>query len=1636
MKRLVSSIFFIFSAFAVAAQMDNEWIQYHQPYLRIPIGVEGMYRISYDQLQHAGFPLTGHPEFLQLFHRGTEQAIIFHGSDDGLINAGDYIEFYGLGNDGTLDSTLYEHQDYQPHKLYNLFSDTTSYFLTYGDVPGKRIQALASYPSDEVIEPFHWAERLLILKESYSGGVNYGNVQKTVFDRGEGWMGAQITQGREVSYTLTGITDAYIQSVKPRLNLLLTGRGPMVHQVEVFAGTRLLTVITFQGYESYLHSQELEWSDVNADGTVVIRIRVTGSAGADRMSANYMQLEFPQKLIMSGAEKIFRLHAHAATTALLKIENAPSNLRLFDITDPSAVRQIAGQVNTTFDAVVPAATTSRRLLATSAPKLTSKMTRVSFRQITPGMQNYVIITHPSLRKPARGYTDPVKAYGEYRHLPEGGGFDTLIVNIDQLYDQFNYGEASPRAIYQFMKFLSQGKPPDYLFLIGKGLDVNYGYRRNPGAFTVYRDLVPTAGFPAADMTFTTGLSGVAHTPGVATGRLAANTPADVASYLNKVKEHDRLPFDDLRRKRILHLSGGIEQNEPIIFRGILKDFEPLAENIFLGGQVQAIAKQSTDIKLINIADEVNAGLGLITFFGHSAPNTLDFDIGLVTDPVMGYNNAEKYPFMLMNGCDAGSYFLNSAIPGENWINTPDKGAIGFIAHSAYGLLSGLQRYSSTFYEVAFSDPVFIHKGVGKVQQEVSRRYVERYGAAANDISQTQQMVLLGDPAIKIFGAGKPDYAIDADGFSVSAFQGGNITALSDSFKVSIPVRNFGIAIDSVIRVQVIREFGGQQIEYDTVIAGVLSTDTVTMVIRNKDNEGFGINTFHVHIDADDLVDELDETNNTITYRFFIPLNGTQNLYPYDYSIVKSSDVNLTFQYTDLLAAERAYILEVDSTATFDSEFLKTFNVSSGVLVKQPVTLAPKDSTVYYWRTKVAAPLDSESKEWMTSSFLYISDGPEGWAQMQFPQWEKNAVAGLVKDPEIRGLSFQETVSDIAVKTFSSASGKPRDSVSFKVNGVEFNLSHEGDGCRNNTINLVAFNRKSTQPYAGIYFKWYELLYQYGGRRLLCGREPYVINSFTASELNTGNNDDLSQYIDNVENGDSVVLFNIGDAGFGQWPEVARQKLSELGISTTQLDGLPNGDAVVIFARKGSAPGTAQVYHAPSPTPSIEVKRTIAGRFSAGSMSSVVIGPALRWDRFVARVREVGVADRFSFSLIGIGPDGESDTLATGLDTGRDLSFISASAYPYLKVIFNASDDVDLTSAQLAKWFVLYEPVAEGLSFYSDALAAETVSEGASVTRRFGFVNVSEKSFPDSLVVRYGLVNHASGAPSASTMRIAAPAPGDTTLFSVVFNTISKNGMNDAEVFVNPRVTPENNYDNNVIVLKEHVNVVRDLLDPVLQVTFDGRELPNNAYVSSSPEIMIRLWDESVYMPQQDTLGMKIFLAYGCDEGNGCEYTPVYFDRDDIRWYPAADTSDFEVYFTPRDLPEGRYVLRVEARDGSGNSSGDSPYEIAFRVAKGTAPIVGQPYPNPFSNETNFEILIPGDDIRSYSWNLQIIAANGVTVATFAGKDGDVRSGGNSVQWNGRGDDGRYLPDGIFFYRLILSGGGERLESSGKLALIR
>lgn len=1641
MKRLFFTFFSLFLGLQAYAQYGNEWVKFNQPYYKIPVAKNGLYRLTYADLQNAGFPVsTTNPSSIQIFHRGIEQRIRIAGDTDGVFHPSDYIEFYGVKNTGISDTELYE-PGTQPHQYYNLYSDTTSYFLTVNlSQPGLRMEPFSEVNFGLPAETFHTDERLMVLADQYSTGIRYDVIQNTFFETGEGWTGAQISTGGFIDYTFTNLVNTSPASGNPVLEIQVVGREASNQQVEILVGpstpSRVFGFQTVTEFQTATLSGALNWSDIGADGKLVIRVRVISG----RLSASYIKLTCPQTFNAAGAsEKVFMLNANAGNKSYVEIQNAAPNTQLFDITYPDNPVPIGEPGSGLLKRVIENTSSPRKILATSVFS-TPPVKRVSFRNIIAASGEYVIISNKALMKPAAPYTDVVKAYAAYRASPEGGAYDTLVVDMDQLYNQFNYGQVSPLAISRFMRYLVENGNPKFLFLIGKGLDVAYGYHRNPSGFG-FKDLVPTAGMPASDIYFTAGLAGNGYEPAVATGRITASTPQQVAAYLNKVKEMEAQPFDALWRKNLLHLSGGLLAGEPEEFKSYLQELEPSAKGYYLGGYVTAISKSNTGFEIFNISEHVNKGLNLVTLFGHSSPGQNDVNIGFVSAPDLGYNNTGKYPMFLINGCNAGDFFATTTRYGEDWINTASKGAVGFMANTSFGYSPYLRGYSRAFYSIGYGDSVFIHKGVGEIQKEVVRQTTNDDTSLAM-ITQAQQMLLLGDPAVALLGANKPDYEVNNTRVFAESYTSEPITALSDSFALKIIVRNFGRAKEDTLDVSVTRTLNDNStVTYDSTFLPVLYSDTLTFNIP-RDNKGFGTTTFTVTIDPLNKAAELNEDNNTASFTMLIALNAARGLYPQDFAIVNSLTTNLVVQSSNLLDEARDFVIQLDTTDTFDSPYKQEFVVNGKIVMKQVNLIASVDTLAYYWRVRLAQAGANESGQWAMTSFTYIKDGSEGWAQVHFPQYNSNETIGLVKDTEGRKLELKETVTDVAIKTFGvdhpgfvtftneffTRTYHPE--LSIKVDGTEYHplsLIETAQllACRKNSINLIAFNKTTALPYMPVFV-------QYPDARA-CGRRPEIITNYSISDIANGDRD-LIQYITNVGVGDSVILFSLGSPGYASWPATVFTKLGELGISSGQITTLQAGEPVIIFARKGSAPGSAVVKRtsvAPEQAQPLLEEATVTGRYVSGEMRSSLIGPATAWKKitFAAAVSELPQTDEFSFDVIRISLEGTKDEWLQGVTVAEvDLTGVDAVQYPYLQLVFHATDEINLTSPQLKNWVVEYTPAPEGVLTYAGTTVSQKLHEGESFTNSYGFLNISEKLFSDSLLVQYTVYNKTLRTSDVRTKRIMAPAPGTETSFDLTYHTESKAGLNDVKVFVNPRVLPELYYDNNELLLADFLDVQGDIFNPVLDVTIDGRYVMDGDYVSASPEIVIKVWDENPVTFIADTTGVKIFLKYPGAPAT----TPVYFSRGDVQWFPATSVSDFRVEFRPLSLPEGTYTLQINAADSKGNPGGKEPYVLNFKVLADNSIVIEKPYPNPSAYDVYFKIILTGDQ-HPDALQLEIINANGQTVTVFTTHDLFV--GTNVLMWQRQNAAGGTVPEGMYLYRMILTRSGKQVKTAnGKIIL--
>ena len=1643
MKHLKVYIILVFCSlgFANAQPYGNEWIDATQEYFKVETGADGIFKLTYANLNAAGFPVSSvDPRRIQLFHRGQEVAIYVEGEGDAVFDPSDYIEFYGQANDGTLDAELYQPASSQPHSFYNLYSDTTAYYLTYYQVSanGKRMSTPNPFTGPSA-DTYHLNEQLDVYTEEYSQGLTLSSYAAlTQFDVGEGFTGTRITENSNPvkDIILTGIDQTVVSGPDPQLQLLLVGRNFTSHNitVEVGSSTGALVVLgtyTFEQFNPLLIDESIPWSAISAAGDLIIRITQNDN-GDDTINSNisvsYAKLVFAQDFDMNVAlSKKFYLQAKTNGGNTIQITNTPTNAKVYDITDPENVSRI---IDTEIDPNTVKcgfedATATKVLWVTDPNPIEPTVEPVSFRSMDISA-NYIVISHSSLMQSAGGFSDAVRAYAGYRSTSAGGGYDTLVVDIQQLYDQFSYGEITPLAIYHFMHYMVDKGDPSYLFLVGKALLVqNKFYRRSKSDFTYY-DLVPTAGQPGSDLAFTAGLNGSIYQAGVPTGRLGASSSQEVIDYLNKVIEKESTPFDALWRKKLLHLSGGNSEDELNQFRTYVDSYKGIAESYFLGGNVTTQSKSTTSsVEFVNVTEEVNNGLNQITFFGHSAPNITDIDIGFVSDPVNGYTNKGKYPLVVMNGCNAGNIYGDSYIFGEDWILTPDKGSTGVIAHTSYGFSTILNVWSNLFYSMGYGDLNYMDKSVGVIMQNVGKNMSEQLGGTINYyyIAQIQQMGLHGDPAINLFGTQLPDYELSKNNVEPVGLTDLGVTAEADSFALRLGVRNFAAYINQPLEVFVRRTLPDNTvIDYDTVTyAAGRYVDTLEYVIDNTYANNFGTNSFEIVIDPGNKIPELDELNNRIFYTYLIPISGSINVYPQQYSIVNSLPVELKAQVGRQPSEERLILFEIDSTRLYSSLFIQSGSGSGSLLTQWQPSLLSQDSTAYYWRTKYENLQPGEADTWNESSFTYINNGDEGWAQIAYYQLLDNSLDGLTFKNESTPLKFEETSLDIEVKTF----GDSHPTLTFRdveliIDGQAFIYGTDFQSVSDNRLGIVAFDNETSSPYAPIF----------GGQvdPWTGGRSPQVIN-LVGQTNETGKT--LDEVLAAVKPNDYVLVFSIDSINFSS---TIKSALMTLGATSDTLNMLNPGDPYILFGKNGGGwIGTEQrISDQTSTTPTNEQEISFQGQVigirGTGQMRSTLIGPALSWDRLFLTTDTPEANDAFGVDIIGESLDGKAVTLFTDVQVNElSLDGVDANQYPYLRLNYNVSDEIDKTPVQLRKWLVTHTPVAEGVLTFigndkENKLKVE-LQEGDSIATELGFMNVSEKLFQDSLLVEYTLFNVTQRTSSVGSMKIKAPEPEDTTKFILPIKTSGLVGVNNLSVSVNNMVEPEQLYINNNLSLTDYITVEKDATNPLLDVSFDGRYIFDGDIVSPSPAIKIRVLDANPLLLKSDTTGIHVYLTAPCET---CAKERISLAG---KWTPASKDKPFEINYVPAQLENGLYTLSVQAEDASGNKSGDEPYVVHFEVINEATVTNFYPYPNPFSTSVQFVFTLTGSVIPE-GIMIRILTVSGRVVRTITQDEiGPVHIGNNRTEyaWDGRDEFGDQLANGVYLYRVTLEINGEKVD---------
>lgn len=1632
----------------------NEWIRYGQPYFKILVANDGIYRIPYSTLAEQGVPVenVAGAQF-QLFRLGEE--VPLYTTTEGIFGVNDFIEFFGARNRGELDRHLYRNPDTEMlNPLYSIATDTSAYFLTWA-VPGAPTQRYQTINNDLSNPPpkeeWFWHELLTEFGGAVAKKTDSQDVAESHFGEGEGLSTGFITS-RTINFS-PAFSQPVAASARFRLRMFSNNRP---HDLRITVNGASFYNETFNGYRLHEVPFEKPASSLAATEQVVL----TGAASNnDRHALAWASLTYPREFNFGNQNAFAFRIAASAQAKYLEISNFNSGSTAPVLYDLNNGARMTASLDGNLVRLLLLPSAAERSLFLVNPntgvRLVSAMQPLTFTDYSNADREYIIISHPRLYDDGNG-GNPVQEYADYRDSEAGGSYRTIVLNVEELYDQFAYGvHRHPLSIRNAVhRFVRQWSEPKYVLLIGKGRQYDVGRAAAQVAGTFF---VPTFGMPGSDNLLIA--SNYTNVPILPIGRIAASTPADVRLYFDKVVIHENeaaSPLETERewKKEVAHLGGGGDASEQQFIKSALGQMENIVRNSAMGANVHSFYKTNSDPVQQSVSDaltrRINEGVSIFTIFGHSSPQGFD----VAVDNPANYLNSGRYPALFSLGCYSGEIHKAPVSVGERFLFQEDKGALAFLATIGQGYISVL----STFAQAYFNHLGNSHygRGLGDVMQHSIRQFDNTGSFPLRAL--LQQFTLQGDPALVITPLPQPDLLLRT---AEAAVEPRNPNAQLDSVELRVVVRNIGKAVPDSCFIEIIRELpdGTELLALRQRIRVPRFSDRHAFRLPVLGSRAAGLNRFKVNLDTDNEIEEgpepFAEQNNAMVndqgregIEFFVFANGAIPLYPSEFGIASSAPVTLKASSADLLVPEQKYIFEIDTTQQFNSPALQRGEVvQRGGLLQWTPNLYWSDSTVYYWRVSTDS-VPGVGYNWRGSSFIYIAGSPPGWNQSHFFQWLDNAFLSMQIPEDSRRLQFLDDLKTIRIK--NAVFPFPNFQIGLDIDNLPFDY-HAGSV--QGGINIFALDSITLNPWMmnirpGLF----------GSRQPVnwpIADFPYWTRT-PEERLNA-----INFLRDIIPSGNYVIIYTIQRSNASYMPQDWAADSLQLGTNLFQVLEEQGAQLIRSTAETGPRPYVL-MYKKDDPSwPVVErlgelnepLVETVylTGRWDRGEVRPPRVGPAQSWASLHWKIADTDPSDDWSLDVYGIRPDSSEVLLMPNLTVSdTTLGSLDAGQFPFLQLRFRAADTLLRTAPHIPYWRVLYEGLPDAVL---DPAAAfhfhkDTLQQGEPLSLQVAVSNATPLGM-DSLLVRFTIADPA-GNRHIFQRRLAPLPPNDTLIAHLHADTRNLSGLQQLRIEVNPDRDQPELYDFNNTGIKDFF-VQKDLRNPLVDVTFDGRRIMDGEIVSARPVISITLRDENPWLRLQDTSLFNVLLRYP----GAADVTPVPLSADYVRFVPAGSGAGSDnralLELSPHFTESGTYALTVQGRDASGNASGELDFRVSFEVITEARISNVLNYPNPFTTSTRFVYTLTGEEAPTF-FNIRIMTVSGRIVRELTQDElGPLRIGAHQTDyaWDGTDMYGDRLANGVYLYQvfakdregkdLVKHGTGADAffkNSIGKLVLLR
>lgn len=665
--------------------------------LKLGVKQTGYYRVTQPELVAAGLSPGINPKKLQLFEDGNERPIIVQGEKDNQFDAGDSIEFYATETD-------------------NAYTDVHVYRLVVGSQKGLRIRTAPETNAAGSQESFPFTSEL---KER--------NVYYAALRNGEqeNFFGAVVAR-EPVTRTLSLRNIAGSAPDFATLEVALQGITTASHKVRVVLNDVAVGFVTFDGQKAGISRIPVSQSSLR-DGDNSVQLIAEGG-DPDVSLVDFIKINYWHSY--AADNDVLRFTAKAGERVTIRGFSS-SAIRVLDLSDAEkvGVSELAATVNTngnSHSVTVGIGGAGTRTLLAFAGEQAKRPASIKADIASDWRQkgnkaDLVIFT----RKDFISALQPLKVHRESQ------GLKVAIVDIEDVYDEFNFGNKNPQAIKDFLAYATSKwkvKPRYAIFAGDASLDPK-NYLGSGDWDIVPTKLVDTQFMEACSDEWFADFNGDGLAE-LAVGRLPVRSAQEMSIVVSKIIGYDNSsPSDSLL----------LVADEDDTFN-FLAASEAL--RAFVPGNVttRAITRGTVDDATTReqVLGYLNQGQRVINYMGHGNLENWRGDL-FTSEDAVNLTNGQKLSLFVGMTCLNG-YFQEAATESiaEALLKAPHGGAVAAWASTGMSDPAEQGTMNKEFYRLLF--------GVGKLTVGEAAM-LSKSSVKDRDVRRT--WVLIGDPTTRL-----------------------------------------------------------------------------------------------------------------------------------------------------------------------------------------------------------------------------------------------------------------------------------------------------------------------------------------------------------------------------------------------------------------------------------------------------------------------------------------------------------------------------------------------------------------------------------------------------------------------------------------------------------------------------------------------------------------------------------------------------------------------------------------------------------------------------------------------------------------------------------------------------------------------